>query len=308
MKHSLFYSRRLGRRVLAWFGAALVCVSLPGGCRSPSGAGSLSTFEGQATASSSNKPAFTAPGHLQDYEGAAHAFPALRDLQGHTLADGEFIQSLENDRLFVTIRYQFGDQRLIEEKAVFRQKPVLNQEQWDWRELRHGRLYRHFTVDFQSGTARSEKWDEKGPGRWSRQVKIERGRTFAGFGFTLAIKAFREQLIRGEKIQLKAVGFLPKPRMATVEISYGGLDQMRMAGAARKGDRFVIHTKIPLVARPFIQVPETRIWLINPRPAGFLRWERALAEPGDPVIRVDLLPGVESGPAEPATGALASQG
>jgi hypothetical protein len=45
-------------------------------------------------------------------------------------------------------------------------------------------------------------------------------------------------------------------------------------------------------------VPDTKIWLTNPAPAGFLRWEGPIVLPTDPMIRVDLLSGEKSGPAE----------
>lgn len=238
-------------------------------------------------------------GELPDFEGAAHGFPTLRELDGKKLADGEFTQWLENERLHVRINYELGATHHIEEKAVFRQKPQLVQEEWSWRELRDGKVYRQFEVAFGSGRATAEKWYEKKLRRWSEDVKVEPGRTFAGFGFTLAIKSLRERLIKGEKVELKAIGFTPKPRVVAVVISHGGLDQMSMSGRILRGDRFVIHPKVPWIAKPFVDVPDTRIWLINPPPVSFLRFEGPLAEASDPVIRVDLLPGNESGPAKP---------
>jgi hypothetical protein len=65
-----------------------------------------------------------------------------------------------------------------------------------------------------------------------------------------------------------------------------------------EGDRFVIHTKIPAIVGLFVHVPDTLIWLTK-TPAEFLRWEGPVAEPNDPIIRVDLVPGAESGPAKP---------
>jgi hypothetical protein len=49
----------------------------------------------------------------------------------------------------------------------------------------------------------------------------------------------------------------------------------------------------------FITVPDTKVWLTNPAPAGFLRWEGPILLPNDQLIRVDLLPGTNSGTAEP---------
>jgi hypothetical protein len=70
-----------------------------------------------------------------------------------------------------------------------------------------------------------------------------------------------------------------------------------MAGRTPRGDRFIIHPEIPLIAKLFINVPDTKIWLTNPAPAGFLRWEGPIVLPTDPLVRVDLLSRTRSGPA-----------
>ena len=72
-----------------------------------------------------------------------------------------------------------------------------------------------------------------------------------------------------------------------------------MAGRTVPGDRFIVHPKVPLVARAFVDVTDERIWLTLPRPAGFLRWEGNIVEPDDPMVRVDLLPGERNDAAEP---------
>jgi hypothetical protein len=72
-----------------------------------------------------------------------------------------------------------------------------------------------------------------------------------------------------------------------------------MSDRLLKGDRFVVHPEIPLIAKLFVHVPDTRIWLTNPPPAGFLRLEGPMAEPSDRLVRVDLVSGIESGPAKP---------
>ena len=74
---------------------------------------------------------------------------------------------------------------------------------------------------------------------------------------------------------------------------------MRMGGRTPKGDRFIIHPEIPFIAKLFVNVPDTKIWLTNPAPAGFLRWEGPIVVPTDPMIRVDLVSDTVSGPAKP---------
>ena len=71
-----------------------------------------------------------------------------------------------------------------------------------------------------------------------------------------------------------------------------------MSNRTIDGDRFIVHAKVPAIAKLFVHVPDAVIWLTMP-PAGFLRWEGPLAEPDDPIVRVDLLPVASSGPAVP---------
>jgi hypothetical protein len=236
---------------------------------------------------------------LTEPQGAAHAYPALLDTNGKKLADGEFKQWIEDDRLRVEIDYEFDDGQHFEENAVFRQKPELIQEKWSWKESKNGKISRQFTADFQAKTATEVTHENNEAKQSSENIEVEPGRTFAGFGFTLALQNLRKRLINGEKVELKAVGFTPKPRLATVQLSYGGLDRVRMSGRSLKGDRFVIHPEIPPIAKLFIHVPNTQIWLTNPPPAGFLRWEGPVVVPSDPLIRVDLVSGAKSGQAEP---------
>jgi len=62
------------------------------------------------------------------FEGTARGFPVLRDIAGKEIADGDFVQWLENGRLHVRFIYS-GRTRRIEENSVFRQRPELAQEQ-----------------------------------------------------------------------------------------------------------------------------------------------------------------------------------
>jgi hypothetical protein len=188
---------------------------------------------------------------------AAHGYPALYNLDGKKLADGEFRQWVEDHLLQIVITYKFPDGGLFEEKARFRQQLELAQEHWSWKELKNERLQREFNVDFLSGTATAHiSKDNKDI---SDKVDIEKGRTFAGFGFTLALSNLRKWLVRGEHVQLKAVGFSPfptlKPQVVTVKLSHGGLDRMRMSGRSFKGDRFIVHPEVPAIAKLFITVP-----------------------------------------------------
>jgi hypothetical protein len=84
---------------------------------------------------------------------ASHGYPGLCDINGKKLADGEFRQWVENDRLDVVITYKFSAGEVYEEHSQFRQEPELTQEKWSWKESKHGRSQREFAVDFSTGVA-----------------------------------------------------------------------------------------------------------------------------------------------------------
>lgn len=233
---------------------------------------------------------------LKQLAGTAHAYPAMHDLAGHTLADGEFLQQVENGLLNIRLSYEFRDGRHVEEKASFEQQPELAQTKWFWRETKGELLLREYEVDFATGKATAQKRGKDGMQSYAEQVEIEKGRTFAGFGFTLALGSLRDQLVKGESAELKAVAFSPKPRVVTIKLSYQGRESLPMSGRLLPGDHFVIRPEIPAIARYLLKIPDNHFWL-TPPPVGFLRWEGPMAEPSDPIVRVDLESGGGSKPA-----------
>src|SRR5205814_2454157 len=200
---------------------------------------------------------------------ASHGYPGLCDINGKKLADGEFRQWMENGRLHVVITYEFPDGQFFEENAVFRQEPELIQEKWSWKELKNEKPQREFAADFLAGTASAHILKDNKD--MTDKIDIVPGQTFAGFGFTIALGNLRPRLLKGEQIELKAVGFSPiptlKPQVVTVKGSHAGLDKMKMSGRFLRVDNFVIHPEVPTTAKLFIKVPDTHIWLTAGRPA-----------------------------------------
>ncbi len=157
---------------------------------------------------------------VTELAGAAHGYPGLCDANGKKIADGEFRQWVEDHHLYVVITYRLPHGQIFEEKARFRQDGELRQEQWSWKELMHGKSEREFSVDFASGMASAHiRKDNKDV---TEKIDVEPGRTFAGFGFSVALSNLRKKLLKGEQIELKAVGFSPfptlKPQVVTVKI------------------------------------------------------------------------------------------
>src|SRR5947199_8575002 len=69
--------------------------------------------------------------------GAAHGFPGLCDINGKKLADGEFRQWVEGNRLHIIITYRFPAGEVYEEHAQFRQPLELIHEKRAWNESNH---------------------------------------------------------------------------------------------------------------------------------------------------------------------------
>ena len=222
-------------------------------------------------------------------EGDAQAVTALVDVgSGATIADGRYAQRLEAGLLHIESRNDFADGRTIVERAVLRLEPELRQESWDWTERRNGALVRQYEVDFRTGRAVATRVDQHK--RWKEDLDLAPGKTFAGIAFVAVIKALRTELLPGAKIDLKAVAFTPKPRLAPVSITRGRPEDVSMAGRTIAADPYTIHPEIPAIARLFVTAPDQRVWLYGEGPAAFLRYEGPLVEPKDPRVRVDTIP------------------
>jgi hypothetical protein len=232
-------------------------------------------------------------------EGTSRGFPEMRSLDGATIAKGEFAESADGDTLRMRTRYTFGTDHTTEEESTIRQGSTLVQETWSWRELLKGEIVRRFEIDFRRGEVLAEKREKGELRRWTEHFDLEPGRSFAGAGYSLALRSLRDRLLRGEKIELQGVGFTPKPKVGTAEVSFVGVERIAMSDRELDAEHFVIHAKIPWIARPFLHVPDSHIWLLTPPPSAFARFEGPLAETDDPIVRVDLLPGGASGGARP---------
>src|SRR2546426_12114021 len=63
-------------------------------------------------------------------EGVTRAFPAVRSLEGKTLAFGDFVQVAREDRVHSRLLFRFKDGSVHDENVVFSQRGVFRMESY----------------------------------------------------------------------------------------------------------------------------------------------------------------------------------
>jgi len=228
-------------------------------------------------------------------EGTLRGFPVVRDASGRQIASGTLTQWIEDGNLHVSATYEFKDGRTVEEKTVLQQHPELAQLRWSWEERKGSEVQRSYSVDFTTGHAVAHKRGED-----VREDRLDDarklGQAFAGVGFMYAVKNLAADLEKGGEIELIAVAFTPKPRTVTVSVRRDQEGSLAMGGRTLGADRFVIHPEIPLafIAKLFVKAPDQYLWFYQPSPPAFLRADIPLAEPSDPIVRIELIGGPEA--------------
>jgi len=226
-------------------------------------------------------------------EGTLRGFPVVRDAQGRAIGEGTLTQYLEDGKLHSQGVFELRDGRRLVEKTVLEQRPRLRQLSWSWEEYRGKDLQRAFAVDFSTGHATARKRTGDGFDTWDEHLDDTK-EAFAGVGFMYALKNLTGRLDRGDKIQMTAVVFTTKPRTVTVTVSRDQVGDLSMGGRTLRASRYVIHPEVPWVARLFVKAPDQYLWYYRPDPPAFLRADIPLAEPSDPMIRIELIPGSDS--------------
>ena len=226
-------------------------------------------------------------------EGTIRGFPVVRDADGHQIGEGTLTQYIEDGKLHAQGIFDLRDGRRLHEEVVLEQRPRLRQLSWSWEETKGGEVLRRFSIDLTTGHAVARKRNGDGVDTWDDHLDGTR-EAFAGVGFMYAVKNLTERLDKGEKIEVTAVVFTAKPRTVTVSISRDQVGELAMGGRRLPAARYVIHPDVPWFARLFVKAPDQYLWYYRPDPPAFLRADIPVAEPGDPMIRIELLPGTES--------------
>lgn len=225
-------------------------------------------------------------------EGELFAFPRLLDGEGRPIAQSTLEQWFEGGLLHVRITHAFHDGRVAVERARFLQGKKLDQRWWSWEERRGETVLRSFEADLDSGLARAGKREGDHEKTWSKNVEIEKGRTFVGIGVTYAVKNLSNGLLRGEKASIRGISFLPRPVSIRLEVKHAARESIGIAGRQVEADRFEVRPDLKglkALVGLFVKMPGADVWLHHGRPPMILRVRYPLAEPWDPIVVVETL-------------------
>jgi hypothetical protein len=229
---------------------------------------------------------------MQFAEGDLRGLPEMRDLQGRLLGRGDFVQTVDRSGIHVTVTYhQLNGDRIQETAMLSTVGGDLAQRQWGWQRTSGGQVVERYSMNFDTGEARTLLVRNGKPEERQEHLSMTKGQAFAGIGFTFALKNIAPRLVRGEPVTLEGVAFTPKPRHANVLVSSAGVETVRSGARMVRADHFVIHPKVPSVAKLFVNVPDSHLWFLRGPPPGFIRAELQAQSLG--VVRVDSMP---SGP------------
>jgi hypothetical protein len=222
-------------------------------------------------------------------EGSARGFPAIVDPEsGKIIGRGTYVQLLNGDELDVSLVFDLTDGRHIEEHDVFRLGPgELTQERWQWVEKRATQVLRSYEVDLRSGVAKGFKRENGKDHTSSETLKVDPQRTFAGSGFSLALKNLSGTLKKAGEVELWAVACTPQPHAVKVKVRSLGEEDVKASGTTVRAEHYVIEPEIPWIVRLFVKVPPNHVWFAKAPPPQFLRAEGPLVEPTDPIVRTE---------------------
>lgn len=242
-----------------------------------------------ATAAGSSAPEAAAV-RVRAPEGSAHGFLVLRGTNLDPLAEGDWWQIVNGDRLEAHLRFRFTNGSLSHETFELQQRGV-------WKLLTYRSIQRGPSfprdIDAQlnrdSGHYRVETKD-----RGKSDSKVDEGTIEVpddAYPFGL-LGLLLKNLKRGESIRAHAVAFTPKPRVLKLDVSPDGDESVSIHGLPRKTLRYVAKAELggPLGAVASIagkQPPALHCWMAGDPVPTFVRLDGPLY-PDGPIWRAEL--------------------
>jgi hypothetical protein len=234
---------------------------------------------------------FVKPGYGDDVpvrrlQGTYRGFLILKSLDGKVLANGDFVQVAEGERITTRLTYRFRDGSLDDETAIYSQRKV-------FRLISDHRVQRglsfpkplDMSIELASGQVTMRDKDGK-----VTEEHMELPPDLSN-GLTLVLLL---NLSRTEStVRLPMIVAAPKPRLVHLAITPEGEDPLSTGGVRRKATNYRIKIELGGVAgviAPILgkQPPDVHVWILEGDAPAFVKEEGEFYD-GGPIWRVELV-------------------
>ena len=245
-----------------------------------------------ATALSSLPVAEAAPVPVSFAEGASHGYLALGSENGETIAQGELLQTVRDERVESRLVFQFKDGSLYEEKVTFSQQRVFTVLSYQL--IQRGPSFPHdLHISMDRGTgayqvrarSRADHAEEVTTGRLEWPPDVYNG----------IIGTLLKNLPRGKTETVHFVAFTPKPKLIKLELRPETDETVLVGDLSKSATRYVLKPRLNVLVHFFgkllLRLPSTfhyRFWILTDGVPSFARFEGPLSLMG-PIWRVELL-------------------
>jgi hypothetical protein len=229
--------------------------------------------------------AHAAPVSVRYQEGVTRAFPVLRAVtDNETLAQGDFIQVANGDRVASRLVFRFKDGSIHDETVVFSQREVFT--------LLHYRLVQtgpsfpetlEATIDRETGRYDvRQRADQDSP-----EEHVSGKFEIPDDAYNGMISMIVKNLAPGTGTTVSVVAFTPKPRVVQLQLMPAAEERAAVAGAQLAATRYHVRPQLGLFASLLVtDIPDFRVWVVPGEAPAFLKAEGPLYFMG-PVWRID---------------------
>jgi hypothetical protein len=232
---------------------------------------------------------FAEPISVRHVEGTLHGFLVLRNQEGHILAEGDWLQNVNGDRVTARLLFHFKDGSVDDETTVFSESG--NFRMIADRHIQKGPSFPHpmdMSIDAAKGEVTVRSTDKGG----KEEVKTEHLDLPPDLVNGMVLLVIRNIRPDAPETTVSMLVATPEPRLVKLVISPRGDDPFSLGGFPRKASRFEIKIELggiagliaPLVGK---QPPNVQVWIVGGEAPTFLKEEGPLFMDG-PIWTIEL--------------------
>jgi hypothetical protein len=223
-------------------------------------------------------------------EGLTHGFLMLSTLDGKPVAEGDWTEVAQGNRVTVRFVYHFKDGSLQDETTVFSQRGSFRLISYHM--VQKGPSFKQPTdLSFatSNGQVTVRYTDEKG----NEKVENERMKLPPDLANGLVLILLKNVPAGAQPTEVSMVVATPKPRLVKLVINSEGKDPFTLAGAQREAIHYVIKIDVGGVTGLLASLlgkepPNAHVWIIGGEAPTFVKSE-AVSYLGGPMWRTELV-------------------